>query len=106
MRVSKVLGVLVAGALFVTALSTTSVSQADEDDAKLVKVSCAGGKLTATPTGGWHANIKAPWSWDKGSKTKLEEGGAEFAGSACEGTLKAFVCKETACKGPIKITVH
>jgi hypothetical protein len=104
MRVSKILGSLVAVGAAIVAMSTTTESRAD-DDASLVSVSCAGGTLTATAKAPWHTNDKAPWKWDKGEKVSVDDHAAKFKGAKCEGTLKAFVCNGDQCKGPIAVAV-
>ena len=103
MRMSKVLGSVLAVAAALVAFSTTSASQAGAEE--LVSVSCAGGAITATAKAPWHTNDKAPWKWDKGDKVSVDEHAAKFKGAKCEGTLKAFVCNGDQCKGPIAVTV-
>ena len=103
MRMSKVLGSLLAVGVALVAFSTTSSSQAGDDE--LVTVACAGGALTATAKAPWHTNDKAPWKWDKGDKVSLDEHAAKFKGAKCEGSVKAFICNGDQCKGPIAIAV-
>ena len=103
MRMSKVLGSVLAVAAALVAFSTTSASQAGDEE--LVSVSCAGGAITATARAPWHTNDPAPWQWDKGDKVSVDEHAAKFKGAKCEGTLKAFVCNGDQCKGPIAVTV-
>lgn len=100
MRLSKALGSLVAAGLMVMAFS------AQAGDEELVNVSCKDGNVTATAKSPWHVNKEAPWKWDKGDRTSLDEGAAKFHGAKCEGTIKAFVCQGTQmCKGPIAVPV-
>jgi hypothetical protein len=35
----------------------------------------------------------------------IDNRAARFKGERCEGTLKAFVCKDDLCKGPIAIAI-
>lgn len=104
MRVSKVLGSLVAVGAALVALGATTESRAAGDEA-LVNVTCAGGAVTVTAKAPWHTNDKAPWKWDKGDKVSVDENAAKFKGDKCEGTIKAFICSGDQCKGPIKIPV-
>lgn len=104
MRVSKVLGSLVAVGVAIVAVAVTTESRAGGDE-ELVSVSCAGGKVTASGKAPWHTNKDAPWKWDKGNKVSVDEHTAKFEGAKCEGTLKAFVCNGDACKGPIAIPI-
>jgi hypothetical protein len=104
MRVSKVLGSLVAVGAAIVAISATSESRAGGDE-ELVNVSCSGGAVTVTAKSGWHTNDKAPWKWDKGEKVSVDEHAAKFKGAKCEGTVKAFVCSGDQCKGPIPVPV-
>ena len=103
MRVSKVLGSLVAVGAAVVAMTATTESRAGDEE--LVNVSCSGGVLTATAKAPWHTNDKAPWKWDKGEKVSVNDHEAKFKGAKCEGTLKAFVCNGDQCKGPIAVPV-
>ncbi len=103
MRVSKVLGSLLAVGVALVALSATTESRAGDEE--LVAVSCSGGQVTATAKAPWHTNDKAPWKWDKGDKVSVDQHAAKFKGAKCEGTIKAFVCNGDQCKGPIAIPV-
>ena len=103
MRVSKMLGSLVAVGVALVAVSATTESRAGDEE--LVSVSCAGGTVTATAKAPWHTNDKAPWKWDKGDKVSVDDHAAKFKGAKCEGTIKAFVCNGDACKGPIAVAV-
>src|SRR6478672_8698810 len=96
MRVSKVLGSLVAVGAAIVALSATTESRAGGDE-ELVSVACSGGAVTATAKAPWHTNDKAPWKWDKGDKVSLTDHEAKFKGAKCEGTLKVFVCNGDQC---------
>jgi hypothetical protein len=104
MRVSKILGSLLAVgvALVATTAATESRAGGDED---LLGVTCDGGNVTVSVKAPWHANKEAPWKWDKGEKKKLEESKVTFSGAKCEGTLKAFICNGDQCKGPIPIKI-
>lgn len=111
MRVTKVLGSVVAVGVAFFALTATTESRAGDEE--LVNVSCSGGKATATAKAPWHTNAKAPWKWDKGTvapdtdKEKgIDEHAARFVGPKCEGTIKAFICNGDQCKGPILVPVH
>lgn len=104
MRVTKILVSAVAVGVAVIGLTATSESRAGDEE--FVSVSCSGGNLTATGAKGWHTNAAAPWKWDKGEKVSLSEQAATFKGTACTGTVTAFVCNGAQCKGPIKIPVH
>jgi hypothetical protein len=104
MRVSKVLGSLVAVGVAVVALSATTESRAGGDE-DLLTVSCSGGALTVGAKAPWHTNDKAPWKWDKGDKVSVDDHAAKFKGAKCEGTVKAFVCNGDQCKGPIAVAV-
>jgi len=104
MRVTKVLGSVVAVSVAFFALTATTESRAGDEE--LVNVSCAGGKVTATAKSPWHTNDKAPWKWDKGEKVSVDDHAAKFSGAKCEGTIKAFVCNGDQCKGPIAVAVH
>ena len=65
---------------------------------------CTGGNpLVVVGSKGWHPNAAAPWKWDGGNKISLDEHQAKFSG--CKGTLKAYVCSGTSCKGRIEITL-
>lgn len=103
MRVSKVVGSLVALGMALVAISTTTESRAGDEE--LVNVSCSGGQVTATAKAPWHTNDKAPWKWDKGEKVSVDDHAAKFKGAKCEGTIKAFVCNGDQCKGPISVAV-
>ena len=103
MRVSKVLGSLVAVGAAVVAITASSESRAGDED--LVNVNCANGHVTATAKAPWHTNKAAPWKWDKGEKDSVDEHAAKFHGAKCEGTLKAYVCNGDQCKGPIAVPV-
>jgi hypothetical protein len=105
MRVSKVLGSIVAALAAVVALTASSESRAGGDE-DLVSVSCSSGNVTVSAKAPWHANEKAPWKWDKGDKVSVDEkSGAKFKGAKCEGTVKAFICNGDQCKGPIPVPV-
>jgi hypothetical protein len=101
MRVTKVLGSLVAVLTALVAITATTESRAGDEE--LVNATCAGGNLVVTGKSGWHPNAQAPWKWDGGAKLTLDEHQAKFAG--CKGTLKAFICSGTSCKGPIEIVL-
>jgi hypothetical protein len=103
MRVSKAIGSIVAVAVGIVAITTSSPSRAGDES--LVQVSCAGGAVTVTAIKPWHANKEAPWKWDKGSKVSVDDAAAKFKGDKCEGTIKAFVCNGDQCKGPIAVPV-
>ncbi len=103
MRVSKVLGSIVAVGAALVAISATTESRAGDEE--LVNVSCSGGAVTVTAKAPWHTNDKAPWKWDKGDKVSVDEHAAKFKGAKCEGTVKAFVCSGDQCKGPIPVPV-
>jgi hypothetical protein len=103
MRVSKVLGSLLAVGAALVAISATTESRAGDEE--LVSVSCAGGEVTATAKAPWHTNDKAPWKWDKGDKVSVDQHAAKFKGAKCEGMIKAFVCNGDQCKGPIAVAV-
>jgi hypothetical protein len=103
MRVSKILGSLVATLTAIVAVTATTESRAGDEE--LVSVSCSGGAVTATGKAPWHTNDKAPWKWDKGDKVSVDDHAAKFKGAKCEGTLKAFVCNGEQCKGPISVPV-
>lgn len=104
MRVSKVLGSVVAAAAVLVAATAATESRAG-DDSSLVSVSCSGGAVTVTAANPWHTNDKAPWKWDKGEKVSVDEHAAKFKGAKCEGTLKAYICNGDQCKGPIAVPV-
>ena len=103
MRVSKVLGSIVAVGAALVAMSATTESRAGDEE--LINVSCAGGAVTVTAKAPWHTNDKAPWKWDKGDKVSVDDHAAKFKGAKCEGTIKAFVCNGDQCKGPIPVPV-
>lgn len=114
MRVSKVLGSLLAVGVAVVALTATTESRAGDEE--LLDVKCKEGKVSVTAKGTWYVNDKAPWKWDKGTKKSVtsgdhekhgpDHGKAEFEGAKCEGTVKAFICNGDQCKGPIAVNVH
>lgn len=104
MRVSKVLGSLLAVGVALVAVTATA------GDEELVNVSCSGGAVSVKPSDkakndGWHLNDKAPFKWDKGDKVSVDQHEAKFKGAKCEGTVKAFACKGDQCKGPIAVAV-
>ena len=103
MRVSKVLGSLVAVGVAVVAMTASTESRAGDEE--LVNVSCANGDVTVTAKAPWHTNKAAPWKWDKGEKKSVDDHAAKFHGAKCEGTLKAYVCNGDQCKGPIAVPV-
>jgi hypothetical protein len=103
MRVSKVLGSLLACGAALVAISATTESRAGDEE--LVNVSCSNGAVTVTAKAPWHTNDKAPWKWDKGEKVSVDDHAAKFKGAKCEGTVKAFVCNGDQCKGPIPVPV-
>ena len=103
MRVSKVLGSIVAVGAALVAMSATTESRAGDEE--LINVSCAGGAVTVTAKAPWHTNDKAAWKWDKGDKVSVDDHAAKFKGAKCEGTIKAFVCNGDQCKGPIPVPV-
>lgn len=103
MRMSKVLGTIVAAAAAFVAITTSSPSRAGDES--LVQVSCSGGAVTVTAAKPWHTNKEAPWKWDKGAKVSVDDNVAKFKGDKCEGTIKAFVCNGDQCKGPIAVPV-
>lgn len=103
MRVSKVLGCVLAVGAAVVTLSVASPSRAGDES--LVNVTCAGGEVTVSAAKPWHTNDKAPWKWDKGEKVSVDEHAAKFKGGKCEGTIKAYVCNGDQCKGPIAVPV-
>ena len=96
--------------------STAATDARAEDDAELVTMTCANGKVTVTAKGAWYVNDKAPWKWDDRKPKKLsagdhekkgpDHGKAEFEGATCGGTVKAFICNGDQCKGPIAVAVH
>ena len=106
MRLSKIVGTLVATFAFVAAITITTESRAGDEE--LVSVSCTAGSVTVTGKNGWHTNEKAPWRWDKGDlvKEQLTKTSAVFKGAKCEGTIKAYICLQDQCKGPIPVQVH
>src|SRR5438045_1745928 len=114
MRVSKILGSLIAVGIAVIAMTTTTDSRAGDEE--LLDIKCAGGKLTVSAKGNWYVNAAAPWKWDKGEKKSVsggdhekrgpDHGKAVFEGAKCEGTVKAYVCNGDQCKGPIPAPVH
>jgi hypothetical protein len=99
----KVIGAVVAVSAFGAFLMTSSPSRAGDES--LVSVSCKGGEVSVTASAPWHVNKNAPWKWDKGEKTSLDEHAAKFKGSACEGTIKAYICSGDQCKGPVAVPV-
>lgn len=103
MRMSKVLGSLVAVGAALVALSATTESRAGDEE--LLNVTCSGGAVTVTAKAPWHTNDKAPWKWDKGDKVSVDDHAAKFKGAKCEGTIKAFVCNGDQCKGPIPVPI-
>ena len=104
MRVSNILGSLVA--MFAAVVTLTVATESRAGDEALVSVKCAGGNVHVTAAAPWHVNDQAPWKWDKGDKVSLDkDGGAKFKGAKCEGTVKAYVCNGDACKGPIPVPV-
>jgi hypothetical protein len=103
MRVSKVLGSLVAVGIAVVAMTASTESRAGDEE--LVNVACSGGAVTVTAKSPWHTNKAAPWKWDKGDKTSVDDHEAKFKGAKCEGTIKAYVCNGDQCKGPIAVGV-
>ena len=108
-----VLGVIAAA---VALIATTAAPDARADDAELVYMTCANGKVTVTAKGAWYVNDKAPWKWDDKKPKKLsagdhekkgpDHGKAEFEGTTSGGTVKAFICNGDQCKGPIAVAVH
>lgn len=106
MRVSKILGTLAAVSIAAVSFMSTNVAGAEEDDTKLVKVTCSGGAVTVTAVAPWHTNEKAPWAWDKGTKVSVDQHAAKFKGDACGGNVRAFICNGDSCKGPISVPVH
>ena len=103
MRVTKILGSVVAVGVAFVALTATTESRAGDES--LVNVSCSGGALTATAASPWHINAAAPWKWPNHTKVSLDEHAAKFSGAKCDGELSAYVCNGDQCKGPIKINV-
>lgn len=103
MRVSKMLGGLVAAAAAIVALTASTESRAGDED--LVNVTCKDGNVTATGKAPWHTNDKAPWKWTGGDKVKIDDHQATFKGAKCDGVVTAFVCNGDSCKGPIKVPV-
>lgn len=103
MRVSKVLGSVVAASIAIAAVTLSTPSRAGDET--LVKIACNGGEVTVTAAAPWHTNDKAPWKWDKGDKVSIDEHAAKFKGGKCEGTIKAFICNGDQCKGPIAVPV-
>lgn len=93
MRVSKVVGSLVAlafGLVAVTALA------ADE-----YNLTAGGGKVTVTPKGAWHVNKEYPWKLKCGDKTinfTLSDTKAEASGGSGECKVKGGVCSGDKCK--------
>lgn len=104
MRVSKILGSVVAALAVVASVAATSESRAGGDE-ELVSIKCSNGEVTATAKAPWHTNDKAPWKWDKGQKVSVDQHAAKFKGPKCEGTVKAFICNADQCKGPIAVAV-
>jgi DUF4097 and DUF4098 domain-containing protein YvlB len=104
MRVSKVLGSVVASAFVLAAVVASAPSQAGGDES-LVELKCVNGNVTVTAAKPWHTNKEAPWKWDKGSKIEVNDQHAKFKGDKCEGTVKAFICSGDQCKGPIAVPV-
>jgi hypothetical protein len=103
MRVSKVLGSLVAVGVAVVAMTASTESRAGDEE--LVDVKCNGGHVTVTAKAPWHTNKAAPWKWDKGDKESVDDHAAKFKGAKCEGKIKAYVCNGDQCKGPIAVDV-
>src|SRR5262245_37055113 len=104
MRVSKVLGSVVAIGAAALALSATKESRAGGDE-DLIVVKCSSGEVTASAKAPWHNNEKAPWKWNKGEKVSVDQQVAKFKGEKCEGQVKAYVCNGDQCKGPIVVAV-
>ena len=103
MRMSKPIGSMIAIAAAVVAMTTSAPSA---DDSNLLRVSCQAGNVTVSAVSSWTVNDKAPWKWDKGSMVSVNSAAAKFKGAKCEGNIRAFICKDGACKGPIAIPVR
>jgi hypothetical protein len=72
-----------------------------------LEVACINGVVTVSvAANGWHPNELAPWKWDAGRRVAVDERLARFLGAACTGTIKAFVCDDSVCKGPISVAVR
>ena len=41
---------------------------------------------------------------EDGEKVTVARESAAFKGSACTGTITAFICKDDSCKGPLKLS--
>lgn len=104
MRVSKFLGSVVAAAAVLIGATAATESRAG-DDSSLVSVSCKGGELEVKASDPWHTNKDAPWKWDKGAIGEKTEHHVKGKGDKCEGTVKAYICKGSECKGPIAVPV-
>lgn len=103
MRVSKILGSLIAVGVAVVAMTATTDSRAGDEE--LIDLKCNNGKVSVHAKAPWHTNAAAPWKWDKGDKDSVDDHEAKFHGAKCEGTVKAYVCNGDQCKGPIPVPV-
>ena len=97
MRVSKMLGSLIAVSFVLVGVS----AGADEE---AYKVSAGGGKVTVSSQGHWHVNLEYPWKLTcadatlKKDKFTLAEKTATVSGGKGECELKGGVCSGEKCK--------
>jgi hypothetical protein len=59
MRVSKIVGSLLAVGAFIVGVTAATDSRAGDEE--FVDVKCNAGEVTATGKGGYHTNENAPW---------------------------------------------
>jgi hypothetical protein len=115
MRVTKIIGSIVAVGIAFVALTATTESRAGDES--LLKVSCSGGNASVSSTSkDWHINAAAPWKWTAtadpmdtkpiAKKGDVSDTAANFSGGTCgTGFIKAYVCQNggSSCKGPIAV---
>lgn len=109
MRVSKVLGSLVATAAALVALSAATDARAEEEF-----VATGGkGSVEVKGKGHWHINKDAPWKVTVGGtslakdKWTLSDASAKISGvPAGDATVKVYVCDGDKCKNAeVKVKV-
>ena len=93
----------IAPLLFVTTMMSSGAAMSADNE--LVHAACAAGAVTVTAVAPWHANLNAPWMWDKGSLVSKDQQQVKFKGAKCAGSVKAFVMNGNQAKGPILIPI-
>jgi hypothetical protein len=103
MRYASWIGSLLLFAILSISASTRGTAPPESD---LLTFTCSSGTLSVTAKEPWHTYSNGPWAWDKGSLVSKTATQVKFKGSACQGTVKAYIASGDQVKGPILVAIH